>query len=387
MHIQLIAKRESAMTGTLRYASDLHQSFKAIGLDAELTFPDRTTVPSPIQKCLKNVRIDFETFFANYPLRANLHGADIYHLTGQMLATLLLFQRFPKPVVVSVLDIIPYLVRHQAEMSTFRHPGDKLFYRLALAGLRRADVLIAISNYTRQTLIEALKLPADRIHVVYPGVDLNKFRSTTIPKSFWSKYGLAEGERYILFVGSEDPRKNLSTLIRAFGLVKQKIPKVKLIKAGRAHYIQERQKLLALIASLNLQQDFLFLNYVPEEDLPFFYNAAEALTMPSIYEGFGLPIVEAMACGTPVVYTRAGSLPEVGGDAGIQVAPYDVQGMADALLMLLDNPSERARMKEAGQEQAAKFSLKRTVCRIHEIYGQAIHGLQWSPSTEKQESA
>src|SRR5689334_15995250 len=171
MHIQLIAKRELSMTGTLRYASDLYQGFKEMGLKADLTFPQRTRVPASIQKGLRNFRIDLESFFANYPLRASLNGADIYHLTGQMLATLLLFQRFPKPVAVSVLDIIPYLVRNQPQLNTFRHPGDQLFYQLALVGLKRADILISISNYTRQTLIETLKLPAHRIKVVYPSMD------------------------------------------------------------------------------------------------------------------------------------------------------------------------------------------------------------------------
>lgn len=387
MHIQLIAKRESTMSGTLRYASNLYQSLAELGLNAALTFPERTTVPTFIQGSLKNVSIDLETFFANYPLRASLNGADIYHLTGQMLATLLLFQRFPKPVVVSVLDIIPYLVRDQPEMNTFRHPGDKLFFRLALTGLRRANVLIAISNYTRQTLIETLKLPADRIQVVYPGVDLNKFKSMTVPEAFWSKYGLRKEGKYILFVGSEDPRKNFSTLIKAFALVKQAMPGVKLIKVGSANFLQERQKLITLIDSLNLQQDILFMNYVPEEDLPLFYNAAEVLAMPSIYEGFGLPIAEAMACGTPVVYGRAGSLPEVGGTAGIQVAPHDVEGMAESLLRLLDDPGERSRRKQAGQEQAATFSLKRTICMIHEIYERTIGGAEWSAPAEEQESA
>lgn len=372
MHIQLIAKRESTVTGTFRYANDLYQGLKEIGLHAELTFPSQTRLPASLKHGLKNARIDPETFFANYPLRANLNGADVYHLTGQMLATLLLFQHFPRPVVVSVLDIIPYIVQYQPEMNTFRHPGDKFFYQLALTGLRRANLLIAISHYTRQTLIESLRLPADRIHVAYPGVDLGRFHPMRVPQAFWSKYGLYEGMQYVLFVGSEDPRKNLSTLIRVFALVRQHMPGVKLLKVGPAQYTQERQKLLTLINSLNLERDVFFLNYVPEEDLPLFYNAAELLVMPSSYEGFGLPVVEAMACGTPVIYSRAGSLPEVGGEAGIQVDPNDVQGMVKALLTLLNHPEERAKMTQAGLEQAAKFALDHEACAVREIYERVI---------------
>jgi len=376
MHVQLIAKRESNMTGTLRYVSDLNQGFKNIGLHAELTFPNRTTPPASIDMVLKNGGIDLETFFANYPLRASLNEADIYHLTGQMLATLLLFQRFPKPVVISVHDIIPYLVKNQPKMNTFRHPGEQLFYQLALMGLPRADRLIAISNYTRQTLIEALKLPADRIQVVYPGVDLNKFRTMKVPGAFWTKYGLDEGGRYILFVGSEDPRKNLATLIQSFARVRQFMPDVKLLKVGPAYFTEERQNLQALVTKLGLRKEVIFFNYVPDEDLPYFYNASETLVMPSLYEGFGLPVVEAMACGTPIVSSRAGSLPEVMGEAGIYVDATDHQNMADTLLMLLDNPKEKVWMKEAGKQQAAKFTMDRTALATREIYAEMLSNVR-----------
>jgi len=372
MHVQLIAKCETGMTGTSRYTSDLFQGFQKIRLNAELTFPSQTIIPASIIRGFKSFHIDLETFFANYPLRVNLNGADVYHLTGQMLATLLLFQRFPKPIVVSVLDIIPYLLRHQAESNVFRHWGDTLFYQLALTGLRRANALIAISNYTRQTLIETLKLPADRIHVVYPGIDLDKFRAMTIPESFWSKYALDKNTHYLLFVGSEDPRKNLSTLIHVLAIVKQQKQNVKLLKVGAAHYTYERHRLYALIRSLELEEDILFLNYVPEVDLPYFYNAAELLVLPSFYEGFGLPVVEAMACGTPVIHSWTGSLPEAGGKAGIQIDPHDVQGMASAVLTLLNDPHARSKMKVAGREQAAKFARDHKACAVREIYERVI---------------
>ena len=372
MRIQLIGKRESGMTGTFRYASELYRGFKDIGLNSELTFPTRTMLPVPLHNHLKKVRIDLETFFANYPLRINLTGADVYHLTSQMLATLLLFQRFPKPVVVTVLDIIPYLVRHLPELNTFRHPADYMFYQLALAGLRRADGIIAISEYTRRTLVEMLKLPAERIHLVYPGIDQKKFRPLSIPEAFCQKYGLDRSERYILFVGSEDPRKNLPTLMRALAQIKQQMPGVRLLKVGPAHFKQERQKLQALITKLDLHNEVVFFDYVPDEDLPYFYNASELLIMPSLHEGFGLPVVEAMACRTPVVCSWASSLPEVAGEAGIYVDPNDPQKMADTLLRLLDNPKERLLMKQAGEQQAAKFTQNQSAYATREVYGRML---------------
>jgi glycosyltransferase involved in cell wall biosynthesis len=312
--------------------------------------------------------VDAESFFASYPFRASLNGADVYHLTGQMLATLLLFQRFPNPVVVTVMDIIPYLVRHVPALNTFRHPMDYLFYRLALAGLRQADALVAISEYTKRTLIEVLGLTAEQIHVVYPAVDHEKFRSRVVPTTFHDKYSLDRGQHYILFVGSEDPRKNLDTAIRAFARVKQQVPDVKLLKVGASQFTQERRKLQALITELGLQEDVLLLDYVPDEDLPLFYNLADTCVMPSLYEGFGLPMAEAMACGTPVICASVGPLPEVVGEGGIQVNPFDVQALSDAMLKLLKSQDERHRLKCAGQKQAAKFASDRAACEARKLY-------------------
>lgn len=368
MRVQLIAKREPGTTGTARYTRDLFQGLNDAGLNAQLTFPGRALIPAPVQNGLKRFRLDVEAFFSSYPLQASLDSATIYHLTSQMLATLLLFQRFPQPVVVTVLDIIPYLVRHRSELNTFRHPAEAMFYRLALNGLRRADALIAISEYTRQTLVEALGLPGERIHVVYPGIDRRQFYSRPVPDAFRLRYGLHCDQRYLLFVGSEDPRKNLPTLIRAFARVKRQRPDTKLLKVGPAQFARERAKLLSLVDALGLQHDVRFFNYISDEDLPLFYNVADVLVMPSLYEGFGFPVAEAMACGTPVVCARAGSLPEVVGDAGIQVDPCDVDSLVSALLAVLEDPDQQLRLRQAGHRQADRFALPRSVCAIQELY-------------------
>jgi glycosyltransferase involved in cell wall biosynthesis len=378
MRIQLIAKPETSITGTSRYVTELYNGLQAVGLDTQLTFPAQVPIPRLMHYGLKRIGVDVETFFSTYPLRANLNGADVYHLTSQMLATLLLFQHFPRPVVVTVLDIIPYLVRQDPKLNTFRHPVDHLFYRLALAGLRRADALIAISEYTKRTLVESLGLSAARIRVVYPSVDRQRFHPMVVPEAFRTKYGLENEYRYILFVGSEDPRKNLSTAMRAFAQVKRQVPHVKLLKVGASQFVKERQRLLDLIAELGFQRDVLFFNYVPDEDLPLFYNVADVCVMPSLYEGFGLPVAEAMSCGTPVVCACVGPLPEVVGDGALQVYPNDANAFADALFNVLSNPDERLRLRRAGQEQAARFTWQRAACETQGLYanllGQASDG-------------
>jgi len=357
MRVQLIAKAGPSMTGTSRYTTDLYRALQTTGVDVQLTFPTSAPIPRPVRRGLKRLGLDTEAFFASYPLRARLDRVDIYHLTTQTLATLLLFHRFPRPVVVTVLDIIPYLVRHDPELNTFRHPVDYLFYRLALVGLRRADALIAISEYTKRTLVEALGLSPEHIHIVYPAVDHERFRPMEVPDAFRARYGLDKERRYILYVGSDDPRKNLKTLIRAFALVKQQVGEVKLLKVGAPHFMRERQRLLALIAELGLEQDVLFFDEVPDEDLPLFYNVADVFVMPSLYEGFGLPVLEAMACGVLVIVASMASLPEVVGDAGIVVNPIDVEELSGQICRVLLNGDIYKDLSRAGREHAQMFRL------------------------------
>jgi glycosyltransferase involved in cell wall biosynthesis len=368
MLVQLIAKPDSGMTGTSRYTSGLYRGLQEAGVDVRLTFPDPPPVPAPMVRGLRRLGMDLRAFFSSYPLRAHLDNADVYHITTQTMATLLWFQRFPTPVVVTVLDIIPYLVRHDPELNTFRHPVDYLFYRLALAGLRRADVLIAISEYTKRTLVETLGLPPERVHVVYPAVDHERFGPMDVLEGFWMKYGLDKKARYILYVGSDDPRKNLRTLVRAFALIKQQVGNVKLLKVGAPHFVRERQRLRALVCELRLQQDVLFFDYVPDEDLPLFYNVADVFVLPSLYEGFGLPALEAMACGTPVVVANSASLPEVVGDAGCVVSLSNAEALARQLQKVLLESVYHSRLSQASEERARTFDLAQQAKETASVY-------------------
>jgi len=371
MRVQLIAKPDPEMTGTSRYASELHRGLQESGVDVRLTFPDPFPPAGPLTRGLKRLGMDLRTFFASYPLRVRLDQADVYHITSQTMAALLCFQRFPAPVVVTVLDIIPHLVRGDRELNTSRHVLDRFFYRLALAGLRRADALIAISQYTKRTLVEVLNLPADRVHVVYPAVDHNKFCPLEVPDAFRAKYGLSADWRYILYVGSDDPRKNLPTLLHALAAARQQFSGVKLLLVGSSQFPQERQHLTDLVETLGLQGQVLFLERVADEDLPLLYNLAGALAMPSVYEGFGLPVAEAMACGTPVVCSNATSLPEVAGSAALLVSAHDAGEMATALLRALNDRDLAGEMRRKGLIQAAGFTPGRVTAGLMQAYASA----------------
>lgn len=368
VRVQLIAKSDPWMTGTSRYAAGLYQGLREAGVDVHLTFPDQLPVPGPVVRSLKWLGVDLRAFFAGYPLRVHLDQTDVYHITAQTMATLLWCQRFPAPVVVTVLDIIPYLVRHDPKLNTSRHVVDRLFYWLALSGLRRADALIAISEYTKQTLIEALSLPAERIHVVYPAVDHRRFRPLKVPDNFRTKYGLNTEWRYILYVGSDDPRKNLYTLVRSLALVKQRIPNVKMLKVGTPHFTQERKMLLALAVRLGIHEGVLFFDEVPDEDLPLFYNLADVFVMPSLYEGFGFPVAEAMACETPTIVSSAASLPEVVGAAGVIVSPMDTTELANQICRILLRNVGFNDLARAGRERAQRFRLSCQAEATRSIY-------------------
>jgi glycosyltransferase involved in cell wall biosynthesis len=368
LRVQFIAKPARSMSGIERYTRDLSRGLAAAGVDVQVTHPEPVMAAGPVSRMVRRLGLDAGAFFANYPLHVRPLKADVYHLTTQTLATLLCFQRLPGPVVVTVHDIIPYLVRKDAELNTLRSPADRLFYRLALTGLRRADALIADSKYTRQTLIDALGYPPDRIHVVYLSVDREVFRPRPVPKWFRQRYGIHEGVQHILYVGSEDPRKNLATLVRAFAIVRGQMPDVRLIKAGAGHFPEQRFRLARLAADLNLDGQVLFLDYIPEEDLPLLYNVADVFVLPSLYEGFGLPALEAMSCGLPVVAARASSLPEIVGEAGMQVAPLDEREMAGKIIEALGQESGQGSRSDNCLLRAACFSPENQVANTAPVY-------------------
>jgi glycosyltransferase involved in cell wall biosynthesis len=368
LKVQLIAKPCSGMTGTSRYTDNLYQGLRAAGLDACMTFPKPVSFWPPIQDGLKRLGVDVKPFFASYPLNVRDWQADIYHITTQTFASLLMAHRFKAPVVVTVLDIIPYLVRHHQEFNSFRHPLDYAFYRFSLAGLKRASAWVAISEYTKRTLVETLGLPADRVHVVYPHIDQAVFRPQSVPGSFLEKYGLNRHHRHILYVGTNDPRKNLRTLIQAFALLKQKCEGIKLIKVGSDCFPKEHDRIGSLVAQKGLQEDVLSFECVPDGDLVHFYNFSDLFVLPSFYEGFGLPVLEAMACGTPVICSRTTSLPEVGGDAVRYVDPISNEELAKALEEILEDQGVQRNMSEKGILQANTFNGINSIEMVTSLY-------------------
>jgi glycosyltransferase involved in cell wall biosynthesis len=192
-----------------------------------------------------------------------------------------------------------------------------------------------------------------------------------VPPAIRERYALPEGPRYLIYVGSEDPRKNLPALVRTLAEVRRNLPDVELIKVGRPHFAHERCRLVELADQLGVHTAIHFLDDVPEDDLPALYNLAGVCVIPSLYEGFGLPVLEAMACGTPVVCADATSLPEVVGDAGLLVdcTGDSVADLVTAVQAVLTDPALRQELAAKGRVQAARFRWTETASEVARLYG------------------
>lgn len=236
-----------------------------------------------------------------------------------------------------------------------------------------ADHILADSQSTKKDLVTHLNADPGRIAVAYPGVD-PRFRPLEEPAitAIRNRYRLTQP--FILSVGTLQPRKNYSTLIEAYSHLHRnaagRIVPPLLVIAGNKGWLY--QEIFQTVERLGLDDQVRFLGFVPDEDLPALYNAAEVFALPSLYEGFGLPVLEALACGTPVVTSNVSSLPEVAGDAALLVSPHDVEGLTQALYRALTDPELRTRLRERGLTQARKFTWQQTAETVLGIYRQLV---------------
>jgi glycosyltransferase involved in cell wall biosynthesis len=265
-------------------------------------------------------------------------------------------------MVVTVLDL-----------SFLRFPeyfnrGNRIYLSaMTRLAVRRARRVIAISEFTRTEIVRLLGVSPERVAVVHCGVD-ERFRPVRDPavlEAFRRERGLPE--RFILYLGTIEPRKNLERLLDAYARVRRHLPHKLVLAGGRGW---KAEGVYARIAALDLERDVLLPGYVPMEEQPLWYNGADVYVYPSLYEGFGLPPLEAMACGTPVVAARAASLPEVLGDAAVLVDPLSVDALSEALLRVASDADLRRTLGLAGVARAEHFTWTRTALQTLEVYRQ-----------------
>ena len=279
--------------------------------------------------------------------------SDIIHLPNQNFARYALFVK--NPFIVTVHDVVRFCFAFAKETIT-----EKILLKLDIRYIRRASHIIATSQNTRRDLIKYLKIPDDKISVIYCGVDHSIFKPYNVKPS---------NKLYILYVGSERPRKNLGRLFEAFAELKGEFPELKLVKIGvEGRSGKYRRDTIKELDSLGISRDIIFVDWASQLDLAHYYSSAQLLAYPSLYEGFGLPPLEAMACGCPVVTSNTSSLPEVLGKAGIMVNPYDIHALAQAMRQVLTDSQLRDNMVRKGLEQAKRFSWEKTAEQTQEVY-------------------
>lgn len=270
--------------------------------------------------------------------------------------------------VVTVTDL-----SFMAFPESFR-PSQRLYQRFfTRMSVQRASHLIAISSSTARDLGKFFAVPATKISVIFPGVDIayHPIRDISTLSDFRRRRNLPE--KFILFVGTLEPRKNLLTLLKAYAKFKhQTKADHKLVLAGSPGWLY--QPIFAAVEELGLRDDVLFPGFIPEDELPLWYNVANAFVYPSLYEGFGLPPLEAMACGTPVIVSNTSSLPEVVGDAALLVDPYSPDAWAAALSKVCNNGHLRDNLATRGPERAQTFSWTRMARETIQVYRAVLAG-------------
>lgn len=289
------------------------------------------------------------------PMDSLVGDADIFHATDHLLPRLRSMRS------VFTLHDLSFLTCPETHL-----PANRWFLRIAVpVFVRRADAVICISEHTRRDAVQHYGLDETKVFVVPEGVD-DRFRPVSDEQvaAIRARYSLPED--YILFVGTIEPRKNLIALLEAFRALRSEGREERLVIVGRKGWLHGAT--FARVRELGLEGEVQFPGYVADEDLPALYRAASVFAFPSLYEGFGLPPLEAMSCGTPVVCSDSSSLPEVCGDAAILVAPRDIRGLTGALRRVLDDTALQRDLRERGVRQAAKFSWRHAATSTVSIY-------------------
>lgn len=298
----------------------------------------------------------------NFPLQALKSKVDILH---QPCFSAPIF--YPGKIVVTVHDIISILYPKNMPFAS-----RTFFSRWMPFSYRKADKIIADSEHTKKDIIKLLKIPDEKIRVIYLAAndDFRPIKDRKKIDDVCEKYGICDN--FLLHVGTIEPRKNLEFLVRAYARArKDGLKKYKLVITGKKGWYYEG--LFRLIQEFDLEKEVVFTGYVAEEDMPAIYNAASLLVFPSKYEGFGLPPLEAMACGAPVISSDSSSLPEVIGEAGMLLPISNEKAWASAINKVIFSPSLREKMRRDGLDRAKKFSwrkcAKETIKIYEEVYG------------------
>lgn len=266
------------------------------------------------------------------------------------------------PFLITLHDVIPFKMPETVSKSYL-----KIFTENIPSIIERCDGIVTVSDYSKKDIVETLNFPEEKIFVTYLAnediyIPIDKILSRYIIKK---NYSITD--KYILYVGGFSPRKNILGLIEAFSILMEKYHEnIKLVIAGRKGSSYETYKSRA--EELNIDDKVLFPGFIALDDLPYLYNASELFIYPSFYEGFGLPPIEAMACGVPVIASDTTSIPEIAGDSARLIDPQNTSDMAEAMLNVLQDENLRNDLIQKGLKRSRQLSWKNTARQMLNVY-------------------
>ena len=354
--------------GTGRYVRELSKALVDLGHGDQLSFfcvdPEggaEAGTPGSVPR--KTIRCSKRWWSAaaalssilRIPMDRFVGDADVFHATWHLLPGL------RTPASVMTLYDLSFALFPETHLRVLRWSSNALVPRF----LRACDRIIAISESTKRDAVRLYGIPESKIVVTHLAAE-DRFRPADPDRVAGVRLRFGLPPRFLLYVGTIEPRKNLGVLLGALVRLKEQGREVPLVVAGRLGWLYDG--FLAKIRSLGLERLVILPGFVPDDDLPALYTAAEGFVYPSIYEGFGIPVLEAMGCGTPVLCSDASSLPEVAGDGGILLPPGDPAAWAAAIARLTGEPSLRRELRERGFRQASRFRWEETARRTWEVY-------------------
>jgi len=349
-------------SGIGNYSFNLFSEFKKMKKPVEMIFldyfdkmerDDINIIRTPLK--LPFLRKTLNWYF--YSFRQIPKGHDLYHMTCHYHA---LFSKHLHPSIITYADILPFVVEKNYPSLV------NYFFKKSMEMGKHADKIIAMSNNTKKDIIRVLNIPEEKIEVIYNGIDHSTFKPRN-KEECRSRLLLPEDSLIILNVGSEEPRKNISSLLHTFNEICKKRKNVILIRIG-----EMSKESRELIKNLGIGNKIRYFNSLSKEVLARYYSAADVFVMPSHYEGFGFPALEAMACGCPIVASSTSSLGEIVKDAGLLVDPNNVKNIINQMETMLNEESLRIKYRKMGIERAKIFTWKNCADETWSVYKEIL---------------
>jgi glycosyltransferase involved in cell wall biosynthesis len=349
--------------GTAVYAGSLAEMLRRIDTEHEYhVFADERSRQMGQRKTLRSrTEVVYHDLIWNHvilPGKVRRAGIDLLHMPANIMPVF-----SPCPTVVSIQDTLP--VTAPQHFTFWWSHYARIFMPLSA---RRAALILTNSEASKQDIVRYFRVPPEKVIVTYLAAS-PRFRPVSEAEiaAVKQKYRL---DSFILSVCTLEPRKNMNRLVQAFALLRRAGVDYQLIHVGAKGWLYNDS--LAEVQRLGVGEAVRFLGHVPVDDLVKLYNAASVFVYPSLYEGFGIPLLEAMGCGCPVVTSNGSSLPEVAGEAGILVDPHDVGQLAAAIRHVLDDPVLAAEMRQKGFTRARLFSWERCAGETLDAYRQVL---------------